>query len=102
MGVSVSKVAEADLPAVRRFLREHADTSMFLLSNLSSHGPALSDAMNSGNFKYLSDEGEIPSVFCLTRRANLLAESRGTTMFGPAIVDACKQEQIRIVGAVGE
>jgi ribosomal protein S18 acetylase RimI-like enzyme len=58
--------------------------------------------MNSGNFKYLSEGGQIQGVFCLTRRGNLLAECGGQTRFSPAIVDACQDESVQIRGVVGE
>ena len=102
MDVSVSIVSESDVPRVREYLREHSDTSLFLLSNLATHGHTLSDAMNSGNFKYLSERGRVQGVFCLTRRGNLLAECGGRTEFAPAIVNACRDEAKRIGGVVGE
>jgi predicted GNAT family acetyltransferase len=102
MGVSIFDVTEAELPRVRDFLRRHVETSMFLLSNLKDHGPALSEAMNSGNFRYLAEGDRIEAVFCLTRRGNILAESGGRTDCAETITQACLNEALPIAGVVGE
>ena len=102
MVLHVSHVAEGDIPRVQDFLRGHVETSMFLLSNLASHGHRLSDALNSGNFKLLADGNGVQGVFCLTRRGNLLAECGGRTRLASVIVDACRAEPIPIRGVVGE
>jgi RimJ/RimL family protein N-acetyltransferase len=102
MNLSVADVSESDVPRVLEFLREHSDTSMFLLSNLAAHGHVLSDAMNSGNFKFLIEKNRIQGVFCLTRRGNLLAECGGRSEFARTIVDACGSESIQITGVIGE
>jgi ribosomal protein S18 acetylase RimI-like enzyme len=102
MMLQVTQVSENDVPRVQDFLRGHFETSMFLLSNLASHGHRLVDAMNSGNFKLLCEGDRVQGVFCLTRRGNLLAECGGRTQFAPAIVAACGDESIPIRGVVGE
>jgi ribosomal protein S18 acetylase RimI-like enzyme len=102
MSVSISKAADTDVPKVQEFLRSHAETSMFLASNLSAYGPALSQSANSGNFKYLQQDGQVVGVFCLTRRGNLLAETGKNTEFALTIIEACRDEPIRIAGVVGE
>jgi predicted GNAT family acetyltransferase len=102
MKLSVADVLESDVPKVQAYLRDHSETSMFLLSNLAAHGHALSDAMNSGNFKCLIGNDRIQGVFCLTRRGNLLAECGGRAELAPKIVDACRAESIPIAAVVGE
>ena len=102
MALRITNVAESDIPRVKDFLGKHSDTSLFLLSNLVSYGHKLSDAMNSGNFKYLGEGDDIHGVFCLTRRGNLLAECGGRTEFAPAIIDASRDEPVQIRGVVGE
>lgn len=102
MPIRVAEVSEADVPRVQAYLRAHSETSLFLLSNLAAHGHALCGAMNSGNFKCLYDGDRIEGVFCLTRRGNLLAECGGRAELAPAIVDACRDEPIRIGAVVGE
>ena len=102
MTLRTLNVAESDVPRVKDFLGKHSETSLFLLSNLVSYGHKLSDAMNSGNFKYLGEGDAVHGVFCLTRRGNLLAECGGRTEFASAIVDASRDEPVQIRGVVGE
>lgn len=90
MGLSVLRVADADIPRAQEYLRDHSDTALFLLSNLAAHGHALSEAMNSGNFKFVAEKDQIQGVFCLTRRGNLLAECGGRSELAPIIVAACR------------
>jgi predicted GNAT family acetyltransferase len=98
----VRAVDEADLPQVCAFLEQHANTSMFMLSNLAMNGLRVGTTMNSGDFKIIEEGGEVSAVFCLTRRGNLFAETGGRTEFAPAIVDSCRAEPIPIGGVLGE
>jgi predicted GNAT family acetyltransferase len=98
----LSAVNETDLPRVCAFLEQHANTSMFMLSNLALNGPQIGTALNSGDFKVIEESGNVCAVFCLTRRTNILAEAGGRTEFAPAIVEACRAESIAIGGALGE
>lgn len=98
----VRAVDDAALPLVRGFLERWADTALFLLSNLEAHGPKLGDDLNSGNFKFIEEGGEIQAAFCLTRRGNLLAEAGGRSEFASHILDACESEPIQLGGLVGE
>lgn len=100
--IDVVSVSASDIERVQAYLRMHSDTSLFLASNLTDHGHALSGAMNSGNFKCLLDGDRIRGVFCLTRRGNLLAECGGESQFAEAILNACRTETIPIAGVVGE
>ncbi len=86
----------------RAFLRQHVETSLFLLSNLVAHGFRLGEGMNSGNYRYIEDAGEVVSVFALTRRGNLLAETGGRDDLADAILSACEGEPTPITGVVGE
>jgi RimJ/RimL family protein N-acetyltransferase len=95
-------VNETDLPQVCAFLEQHANTSMFMLSNLAMNGPRIGEALNSGDFKMIEKGAEICAVFCLTRRTSILAEAGGRTEFAPAIVEACRAEPIPIGGVLGE
>ncbi len=99
---TVRAVDEADLPAVRAFLEQHADTSMFLLGNLAMNGPRLGATLNSGDFKVIEDDGHVRAVFCLTRRTAILAEAGGRTECAQTIVEACLAEPIPISGVMGE
>jgi len=58
--------------------------------------------MNSGNFKYLVVGDRVEGVFCLTRRGNLLAECGGRAEFASVVVEASREESVRIAGVVGE
>lgn len=98
----VHAVDEADLARVYAFLEEHANSSMFMLSNLALNGPRVGPTMNSGDFKIIEEDGKLSAVFCLTRRGNLLAEAGGRTEFARAIVESCRAEPIAIVGVLGE
>ncbi len=100
--MKVSNVTEDNIILVQAFLENNSDTSLFLSSNLSVYGPGLGDSMNSGNFKFLESDNNICAVFCLTRRGNLLAETRGRTNFAKKILDACTAESISIQGVIGE
>ena len=98
----VRAVDEQNLPIVRRFLEQHADTSMFLLSTLATNGPRMGEALNSGDFKLIEHDGDVRAVFCLTRRTPILAEAGGRTEYARAIVEACLNEPGPIGGVLGE
>jgi predicted GNAT family acetyltransferase len=98
----VRAVDDADLPRVCAFLEQHANTSMFMLSNLALNGPRVGAAMTSGDFKIIEEDGKLCAVFCLARRGNLFAEAGGRTEFARAIVESCRAEPIAIVGVLGE
>ena len=95
-------VTESDVERARGFLAAHIETSLFLLSNLAAQGPRLGDALNSGNYRWIEQEGRIVSVFSLTRRGNLLAETGGRSDLADEILCACAEDPIRIDGIVGE
>jgi predicted GNAT family acetyltransferase len=98
----VREVTEQNLEPVRLFLEAHSDTTMFLLSNLATHGHKLGDGLNSGNFRYVEESGEIVGVFCLTRRGNLLLETGGRSDLADLVVRSCSDEPFSIQGVVGE
>ena len=54
----VRAVDDEALRLVRGFLELHADTALFLLSNLQAYGPRLGEGLNSGNFKYIEENGK--------------------------------------------
>jgi predicted GNAT family acetyltransferase len=98
----IKDVSESDLDKARAFLETHAETSLFLLSNLAEFGPRAGDDPNSGNYKFIEDDGAIRAVFCLTRRGILLAQTAGRRDLAEHIVHACERERISIQGVVGE
>lgn len=85
------------------FLKEKEDFALFLLGNLQTHGSKLSSAPNSGNFKLLRLDGKICTVFCLTRRGNLLVQSdRSDSLTLETILKACEDEDLPLLGLLGE
>lgn len=102
MRPKIVDVTEENRHRAETYLARHADTTMFLASNLARFGSRLTSAMNSGNFRLIELDGETCGVFCLARRGNLLAETGGRTDLAPVILDACESEPIAIRGIVGE
>jgi len=102
MPLSCAAVATADLERVRSFLEAHVETSLFLLSNLAIFGPRLGEAWNSGNYRFVEEDGQIVAVFCLTRRGNLLVQAGGRADLAEVIMEACESEPIQVCGVAGE
>jgi len=98
----IAEVTDRDLGRIREFLETHVETSLFLLSNLAELGHRLTGHLNSGNYRYIEENGEIQAVFCLTRRGNILAQSAGRADFAAAILQSCEREPIQIQGVVAE
>ncbi len=96
----IDPVSDENLAEVRAFLEKYRETALFLLSNLETHGPSLSDELGSGNFKCLKGAEGLQGVFCLTRRGILVAQTNGDCT--EEILKACKEEEILIGGVVGE
>jgi predicted GNAT family acetyltransferase len=98
----VSDIGEQSLPAVRGFLEQYPETSLFLLSNIRAFGTRLGESLYSGNLKAIRQAGQLRGVFCLTRGGSLLAQTAGDPQFVPAIIRACREERIPIRGVLGE
>lgn len=98
----IQDVTEANRDIAMAFLDHYSETSLFLLSNLAEWGPRLSDSLNSGNYRFIMDQGEPVAVFCLTRRGNLLAQTGERTDLAPEILQACEAEPFPIQGVLGE
>jgi hypothetical protein len=100
---SVESLNDAILAEARAFLMEREDFSLFLLGNLEAHGPKLTTAPNSGNFKLIRADGQITAVFSLTRRGNLVVQSSlSEDWILEKILDACQEEGLPILGLLGE
>jgi predicted GNAT family acetyltransferase len=91
-----------DLARAYAFLEARADTSLFLLGNLASLGPALGEDPRSGNFKLLEEEGRLVAVFCLTRMGNLLVQADGRTDLTGPILAACRGEPMEVRGVASD
>jgi predicted GNAT family acetyltransferase len=98
----IRNVETNDLERVRGFLEAHADTSLFLLSNLAMFGPRLTDHGNSGNYRLVEEAGQVLAVFCLTRRGNLLVQAAGRADLAESILESCESETIEVCGVAGE
>jgi RimJ/RimL family protein N-acetyltransferase len=98
----IRNVETHDLERVRGFLEAHADTSLFLLSNLAIFGPRLTDHGNSGNYRLVEEAGQVLAVFCLTRRGNLLVQAAGRADLAESILESCESETIEVCGVAGE
>ncbi len=93
-------VTAENIADVEQFLFMHEESSQFLINNLQTHGSALNEHHNSGNFKAIRKDGEIVSVFCLARRGNLIIQS---SFSDPAVIlDACSKEPIELKGFIGD
>jgi predicted GNAT family acetyltransferase len=100
--VEVADVGEQSLPAVKAFLEQYPETSLFLLSNIRAFGTRLGESLYSGNLKALRQDDELRGVFCLTRGGSLLAQTGGDGRLAPVILHACREERLPIRGVLGE
>ncbi len=96
----IESVTDENLAEVKAFLEKYRETALFLLSNLEAHGPSLTEELNSGNFKCLKSPEGLQGVFCLTRRGNLVAQTKGDCT--EVILKACEEEDLLIEGMIGE
>ncbi|MDP1836442.1 MAG: GNAT family N-acetyltransferase [Chlamydiales bacterium] len=102
MPLIVEKITAANQEEATSFLLRYEDTAVFLLGNLAEHGPRLCSHVNSGNFKLIRQNDKVVSVFCLTRRGNLLIQSSLTHSIFEYVIASCKEEPNVIRGGIGE
>src|SRR5687767_5200243 len=95
-------IDDSNIDAAREFLRRSAESSQILLGNLAAYGCQLGSRMNSGNFRAIVEDGAIVSVFCLTRRGNLLLQTAGRADLSGEILAACALDAVPIRGVIGE
>ena len=74
---------------------------LFLLDNYQRYGTIINKELFSGNFKILTEEGQISAVFCLTKSGNLLIQSDNKQDYSDVIYKACLEEGTAITGFVG-
>lgn len=73
----ITQARASDIPEMEAFLAAHADTSMFLRSNLDGFGVGMGTHRRSTDF-YLWCVGDaIAGVFGITRSGNLMAQAPG-------------------------
>lgn len=75
----------ADVPALRGFLEQHVETSMFLLGNLEAHGVSGSDHPKATRYFLWEEAGQITGVFGSTPDGDLMCQMPGIT---PAAAEA--------------
>lgn len=87
------------------FLKEHYESSMFLLGNYEAFGPRRGESPNSGNFRVVyNQEGQCRGVYCLTVRGNLLiqlGDELVTEANCQALCEALLTEGIALGGVLG-
>ncbi len=93
---------ERDIESIIQFLKKHEDQSLFLLGNLESYGPTVSEKPYSGNYQAICQGDELIAVFCLTRVGNLLITSTVVEPIFETLLDACLKEKLPIRGLLGE
>ena len=100
--IEIREVTDADMAAVTSFLESHLETSLFLLNNLRTYGPRLTNAVYSGNFRAIEEDGRMVGVFAMTRRGTILAQTGGRTDCSSQILDISRTDNIPIRGVIGE
>lgn len=83
------------------FLKQHENSTLFLLGNYKNHGVVLTDSPYSGNFKVIRSNENIVGVLSLTRKGNLLIESTVNEPIFEKVLEACLEEPIPLKGLVG-
>lgn len=78
----------ADVPALRGFLEQHVETSMFLLGNLEAHGVSGSDHPKATRYFLWEEAGQITGVFGSTPDGDLMCQM-------PAITPAAAEAFVR-------
>lgn len=96
----IQPVSDKNIQEVNDFLSRYEETSQFLVNNLELHGPVLTSHHNSGNFKLVRKDDAIEAVFCLSRRGNLLIQSKAS--YFRDILEECSKEVIKLKGFVGD
>ena len=84
------------------FLKKHDAFTMFMLGNFEAHGPVMTEAPNSGNFKLVRQGSDLVAVFCLARRGTLLVQSEVGEELFPCYFGVGRGEPVAIKGTAGE
>lgn len=101
MQYSIETVTSSSQQEMLHFLKEHENYTLFLLGNYENYGSVLTDAPYSGNFKVIRSLGKVVGVFCLTRTGTLLIEAILQEPIFDHVLDACRQEPMRLKSVVG-
>lgn len=98
----IQKITHRDLIKGIEYLREHEETSMFLLQNLNEHGSSRGFHQNSGNFYLITQAEQIKGIFCLANRGNILFQLDNKIDEILVIKHLRKFENVKIRGVLGE
>lgn len=99
----VELISAQNLHEANEYLTRYEETAQFLINNLKTHGPVMTDHHNSGHFKLIRKSGRVAGVFCLTRRGNLLIQTDTNDSTEPSVLlDACAGEPVSIKGFIGD
>ncbi|MFY7994096.1 MAG: GNAT family N-acetyltransferase [Bacteriovoracaceae bacterium] len=97
----IELVGTNNIQEVRQFLSCFEESTQFLINNLRTYGPILTEHHNSGNFKIIRNSaGDIISVFCLTRRGNLIIQSKEN--YPEIVLESCEKEPVQLKGFIGD
>tara|TARA_Y100001935_G_scaffold249679_1_gene248640 strand:- start:237 stop:1118 length:882 start_codon:yes stop_codon:yes gene_type:complete len=99
--ICIQQIENSSDSKVLDFLNRFEETSQFLINNLSTYGPRLTDHHNSGNFKAILKNEEIIGVFCLSLRGNLLIQT-SEPLASKLIAEDCGKESHLIKGLIGD
>jgi len=98
----IRDVTDSNLEAVRAFLEQRPETSVFLLYCLERHGPRLVGHRDSGNFRAVVEAGQVVGVCSPTRRGHLLVDTGGREDLGADLLEAARRDAIRLDAVIGE
>lgn len=102
MVLSLEKVDQSSLSEMIYFLKRYENYTLFLLGNLADHGYILTEAPNSANYHIIRSSQEIIAVFALTKRGNLLIQSKLQEPIFEMLLQACLNEALPLSGLLGE
>ncbi len=98
----VEMVSEDTREEMIAFLKRHDNYSLFLLGNFENYGATISESPYSGNFKIIRLYDEIITVFCLTKKGNLLIQSVIKEPIFDLVLASCLEEPMPLNGLVGD
>lgn len=99
---TIESVSAENQEPMIAFLKDHSNYSLLLLGNFENYGAHLGEAPYSGNYKVIRLGNTIITVFCLTKRGNLLIHSTVKEPIFSIVLSACLEEKIPIAGLLGE
>lgn len=87
----IERVNEANSHEAMAYLKQHENSSLFLLGNAETYGWNLADSPYSGNYKLMRKGSKVIGVFCLYRCGSLMVQSQESDF--DSILDACRRRR---------